>query len=70
MTETLRITVEMEIPSQAANFFNQILLFLANCGSSFVKTCESNTSFHMWLMVRVEVEVSASVGGFSVDFGG
>jgi hypothetical protein len=34
-----------------------------------VKTL-NQTSFHMWRMVRFEVEVSASVGGFSVDFGG
>jgi hypothetical protein len=63
VNETLGITVELEISSQAADFFNQILSFLANGGSSFVKTL-NQTSFHMWRMVRVKVEVSASVGGF------
>jgi hypothetical protein len=30
----------------------------------------NQTSFHMWRMVRIDVEISASVDGFSVDFGG
>jgi hypothetical protein len=34
-----------------------------------VKTL-NQTSFHMRRMARVEVEVSASVGRFPVDFGG
>jgi hypothetical protein len=33
-------------------------------GGSLVKTL-NQTSFHMWWMVRVEAEVSASVGGVS-----
>jgi hypothetical protein len=45
------------------------LSFLAYGGSSIVKTLDQ-TSFHMWWMVGVEVEVLASVGGFPVDFGG
>jgi hypothetical protein len=65
----LGITAELEITSQAADFFNQILSFLAYGGRSVVKTL-NQTSFHMWWMVRVEVEVSASVGGFPVDLGG
>jgi hypothetical protein len=64
VNETLRITVELEITSQAADFFNQILLFLAYGGSSIVKTL-NQTFFHMQRMVRVEVEILASVGGFS-----
>jgi hypothetical protein len=66
---TLGITVELEITSQAADFFNRILSFLARGGSSNVKTL-NQTSLHMQPMVRVEVEVPASVGGFPVDFGG
>jgi hypothetical protein len=65
----LGITAELEITSQAADFFNQILSFLAYGGSSIMKIL-NQTSFHMWRMVRVEVEVSASMGGFPVDFGG
>jgi hypothetical protein len=34
----LGITVELEITSQTADFFNQILSFLAYGGSSIVKT--------------------------------
>jgi hypothetical protein len=41
---------------------------MARPGSSLVKTL-NYTSFHMWRMVRVEVEISASVGGSPVDFG-
>jgi hypothetical protein len=63
------ITVELEITSQATDFFSQISSFLAYGGSSIVKTLDQ-TSFHMWRMVRVEVQVSACVGGFPVDFGG
>jgi hypothetical protein len=69
VSETLGITVELEITSQVADSFSQILSFLAYGGSSIVKTLD-RTSFHMQWMVRVEVEVSASVGGFPVDFGG
>jgi hypothetical protein len=69
VNETLGLNVELEITSQAADFFNQILSFLAYGGGSTVKTL-NQTSFHMLWMVRVEVEVSASVGGFPVDFGG
>jgi hypothetical protein len=67
--ETLGITVELEITSQAADFFNQILSFLAYGRSSIVKT-PNQISFHMRRMVRVEVEISALVGRFPVDFGG
>jgi hypothetical protein len=42
----LRITVELEITSQGADFFNEILSFLAYGGSSTVKT-QDQTSFHM-----------------------
>jgi hypothetical protein len=66
--EALGITVELEITSQVADFFSQILSFLAYGGSSVVKTLDQ-TCFHVRRMVRVEVEVSASVGGFPVDFG-
>jgi hypothetical protein len=69
LCSTLRIAVELDITSQAADFFNQILSFLAYGGSSILKT-PNQTSFHMCRMVRVEVELSASVGGFPVDFGG
>jgi hypothetical protein len=69
VNETLGITAELEITSQAADFFNQILPFLAYGGSSTEKTL-NQTSFHMRQMVRVEVEISASVGGFPVGIGG
>jgi hypothetical protein len=38
VNETLGITVELEITSWAADFFNQIFLFLAYGESSIVKT--------------------------------
>jgi hypothetical protein len=38
VSETLGITVELEVTSQAADFFNQILSFLAYGESSVVKT--------------------------------
>jgi hypothetical protein len=69
INETLRITAELKMTSQAADFFNQTLSFLAYVGSSIVKTLDQ-ASFHMQRMFRVEVEISASVGGFPVDFGG
>jgi hypothetical protein len=65
----LEVNIELEISSQAADFFNQILSFLAYVGSSVVKTLHQ-PSFHMRRMVGVEVEVSASVGWFPVDSGG
>jgi hypothetical protein len=69
MTEAVKlwITVELEITSQAANFFIQRLSFLAYGGGSILKTL-NQTPFHMQQTVRVEVKVLASVGGFSVDF--
>jgi hypothetical protein len=60
----LGIAVELEITSQVADFFNQIISFLAYGGSSIVKTL-NQTSFHFRRMVGVEVQVSASVGWFS-----
>jgi hypothetical protein len=65
----LGITIELEISSQVADFINQIFSFLAYGGSSVMKTL-NQTSFHMWQMVRVAVSISASVGGFLVEFGG
>jgi hypothetical protein len=62
------LTAELKITSQAAEFITQIL-FVAYGGSSTAKTL-NQTFFHMWRMVSYEVEVSASVGGFPVDFGG
>jgi hypothetical protein len=61
VNETLGITDELKTMSQATNFIKEILSFLAYGGSSIVKTL---TSFHMQ-MVRSDVEISASVGGFS-----
>jgi hypothetical protein len=55
--------------SQATNFIKQILLFLAYSVSSVVKIT-NKTFFHMLWMVRFEVEISASVSGFSVAFDG
>jgi hypothetical protein len=53
-----------------SSFINLVVLsFLAYGGSSIVKTL-NQTYFHMQWMVRVEVEISASVGGFPVDVGG
>jgi hypothetical protein len=64
MNETLGI-----ITSQAADFFTQILSFLTYGGRSTVKTL-NQTSLRMRRMLRAEVEISASVGGFPVDLGG
>jgi hypothetical protein len=69
VNDTLEITVELEITSQAADFFNQILSFLAYGGRSIVKTL-NQTSFRMRRMVGLEGEMSASVGGSPVNFGG
>jgi hypothetical protein len=69
VNETLMITIELEITSQDADFFNQIMSFLAYGGSSIMNAV-NQASFHMRQMVRVQVEISASVGGFPVDFGG
>jgi hypothetical protein len=69
VNETLGITVELEFTSQTVDLFNQILSFLAYGGSSIVKTL-NRTYFHMRRMVIIEVEISASVGEFPVDFGG
>jgi hypothetical protein len=66
VSETLGITVELKITSQVANIIDQIL-FLA-CGRSSVVRTLNQTSFHMQRMVRFEVEISASVDGFPVDF--
>jgi hypothetical protein len=67
--ETLGTTTELKITSQAADFINQILLLLTYVASSTVKS-QNQTSFHMRWMVGVEVEISASVDGFPVDFDG
>jgi hypothetical protein len=45
VNETWGIAVKLEMTSLAADFFNQILLFLAYVGSSIVKT-GSNLSSH------------------------
>jgi hypothetical protein len=68
VNKTLGITTELKIMSQATNFIKQILLFLAYGRISTVKTL-NQTSFHMWWMVRFEVEISASVRGFPVEIG-
>jgi hypothetical protein len=65
VNETLEITGQLKSASQVANF----LSFLAYGRSSIVKTL-NQTSFHMRRMLGVEVEISASVGGFPVNFGG
>jgi hypothetical protein len=69
VSETLGITGEMKTMSQATNFFNQILSFLAYGASPIVATLELYI-FHLQRLVRFEIDVSASAGGFSVDFGG
>jgi hypothetical protein len=69
VNETYGITVELKIISRAADFIKQILSCLTYGGSSIVMTL-NQTSFHMRRMVRVEVELSASVGGFLVHFCG
>jgi hypothetical protein len=69
INETLGITVELEITSQAPDFFTQFLSFSEYGGSSIVKVLDQ-TSFHMRQMVRVEVQISAGVGGCPVGFGG
>jgi hypothetical protein len=68
VNKTLGITVELKIMSQATNFIKQIL-FLARGRNSTGKTL-NQTSLHMQWMVRFVVEISASVGGFPLDFSG
>jgi hypothetical protein len=67
LNETLGITVGLNT-SQDTNFIKQILSFLAHSGRYTVKIL-NETSFHMWWMVRFEVEKSACVSGFPVNFG-
>jgi hypothetical protein len=67
--ETLGITIELKITSQAANFIKQILSSLACGGSSTVKT-PNQKPIHMQQLARFEAEISVSVGWFLVDFGG
>jgi hypothetical protein len=64
VNETLGTTAEVKITSQATNFIKQIFSFLAYGGSCIVKTL-NQTSFHMRQMVRFDVEILASVGGWS-----
>jgi hypothetical protein len=68
VNETLGTTVELEIMSEATDFNKHILSILVCGGSCDVKTL-NQTSFHMQRMVRVEIEILTSVGGFPVDFG-
>jgi hypothetical protein len=65
VNKTLGTTVELKITLQVAYFIEQIL-FLAYGGSSIVKTLKLNLFSHV-VMVRSEVEISASVGGFSIN---
>jgi hypothetical protein len=46
VNETLQITVELDITSQAADFFNQVLTFLAHGGSSVVQTLNQTFFSH------------------------
>jgi hypothetical protein len=62
VNETSGITAELKITSRITNLIKEILSFLANDGSSVVKTL-NQTSFHMRWMVRFEVEVSAGEVG-------
>jgi hypothetical protein len=50
VSETLRITAELMITSQAADFFNQILSFLAYGRSSVVKTLNETGE---WLELKL-----------------
>jgi hypothetical protein len=52
--------------SEVVNFLGQILSILAYGGRSAVKTLDQ-ASFHMGWVVRFEVEIPVSVGGFPVD---
>jgi len=54
-------------------FYNNIhvgpdLLPLAYDSSSVVQTLQ-NSSFHVWWRIRLEIEITAGVSGFSVNFG-
>jgi hypothetical protein len=60
VNETLGITIELKITSQASNFINQILSFLAYGGSSIVKIL-NQTSFYMQQMLDLKMK-------FPVDF--
>jgi hypothetical protein len=50
VNETLGITIELKVTSEATNFITQILDFLAYGGSSFLKTL-----FYLLQIVRAEV---------------
>jgi hypothetical protein len=61
VNKTLGITIELKIKCQVV-YLNQQVLFLA-CGGSSIMKAANNYSFEMWRVVRIEVKISASVGG-------
>lgn len=52
--------------SQNISFVRAVWLLLA-CDSSSVIWTLHNSSFHMWWIIRLEMEITAGVLGFSVD---
>jgi hypothetical protein len=69
VNEILWIVVELKITSQAVEFIKRILSFLAGGEDSVMKTL-NQTSFHMRRIVKFDVEISVSIGGFSLNFDG
>ena len=69
VSETFGITVQLKIVSQVVNFSGQISSILAYGRGSVMETFYQ-ASFYMRRMVRIEVEVLASVGVFPVDLCG
>jgi hypothetical protein len=57
--------IQLNIGPEAKIFIIKILVFLP-----YGRSSANLTSFHMRRMVRIEVEMSASVGEFSGEFGG
>jgi hypothetical protein len=62
----LGIAVQLKVMSEVVDFLGQILSVLTYGGSSVVETL-NQSSFHMGRVVRFEVEIPASMSGFSVD---
>jgi hypothetical protein len=65
VNETLGITAELNITSQVTYFIKQILSLLEYEGRSIVATLNLSP---FQRMVGFEVEISASMGGYSINF--
>jgi hypothetical protein len=68
VNKALEITAELKVTSQVV-YLQQVLPVLAYSDSSLKKTM-SNYPSDMWWVVRIEINISASVGGFPINLRG